>query len=102
MKKFTESMEDSGMRDKDGTWIPETPQAKLRNKLSPFWTLSEILSNDDHFDMIVIYNTQGKLIMEFKSHDKNIIRNKIDHLVAGVYLVSFVSNNKLFLCIRSK
>jgi hypothetical protein len=47
MKKFTESMEDSGMRDKDGTWIPETPQAKLRNKLSPFWTLSEILSNDD-------------------------------------------------------
>ena len=47
MKKFTESMEDSGTRDIDGTWIPETPQAKLRNRLSPFWTLSEVLSNDD-------------------------------------------------------
>jgi hypothetical protein len=47
MKKFTESMEDSGTRDIDGTWIPETPQAKLRNRLSPFWNLSEILSNDD-------------------------------------------------------
>ena len=47
MKKFTESMEDSGTRDIDGTWIPETPQDKLRNRLSPFWTLSEVLSNDD-------------------------------------------------------
>lgn len=50
MKKFTESMDDdsdSGTRDIDGTWIPETPQAKLRNRLSPFWTLSEVLSNDD-------------------------------------------------------
>lgn len=47
MKKFTESMEETGTRDLDGTWIPETPQAKLRNKLSPFWTLSEALSDDD-------------------------------------------------------
>ena len=52
MKKFTENInepgdEDSGTRDLDGTWIPETPQAKLRNRLSPFWTLSEVLSDDD-------------------------------------------------------
>lgn len=47
MKKFTESIEDSGTRDQDGNWISETPQAKLRNRLSPFWTLSEIFSNDD-------------------------------------------------------
>ena len=50
MRKFTESMDDdsdSGTRDIDGTWIPETPQAKLRNRLSPFWTLSEVLSDDD-------------------------------------------------------
>ena len=50
MRKFTESMDDdsdSGTRDIDGTWITETPQAKLRNRLSPFWTLSEVLSDDD-------------------------------------------------------
>lgn len=48
MKKFTESIEeDSGTRDSGGKWIPETSQAKLRNRLSPFWTLTDILSNDD-------------------------------------------------------
>jgi len=34
---------ESGKRDMNGEWIPETPQAKLRNRLSLFWTLSEIL-----------------------------------------------------------
>ena len=48
MKKFTESVEESGSRDLDGNWVPETIQAKLRNKLSPFWTLSDILSDDEY------------------------------------------------------
>ncbi len=39
MKKFTES---TGHKE-DGVWVDETTQAKLRNKLSPFWTLSELL-----------------------------------------------------------
>lgn len=49
MKKFTESLdkEETGSRELDGTWTPETPQAKLRNQLSPFWTLSSILEDDD-------------------------------------------------------
>jgi hypothetical protein len=32
--------EKSGHRDINGNWVDETPQAKLRNKLRPFWTLS--------------------------------------------------------------
>jgi len=37
----------SGTRDKEGNWIPETPQAKIRNKLSPFWILTDILIKED-------------------------------------------------------
>ena len=36
----------SGHKDMDGNWVEETPQAKLRNKLTPFWTLSEIISTE--------------------------------------------------------
>ncbi len=43
MKKFSES---TGHRDQEGNWISETPQAKLRNQLGPFWTLIDILSED--------------------------------------------------------
>jgi hypothetical protein len=35
MKKFSEN---TGHRE-NGEWINETPQAKLRNQLGPFWTL---------------------------------------------------------------
>ncbi len=42
MRKFSES---SGHKDIDGTWVNETPQAKLRNKLGPFWTLVDLLSD---------------------------------------------------------
>ncbi len=37
----------SGTKDENGNWIPETPQAKLRNKLSPFWVLTDMLSLTD-------------------------------------------------------
>ena len=43
MKKFSES---TGHRDVDGNWIEETPQAKLRNALGPFWNLSEMIVGD--------------------------------------------------------
>lgn len=46
MKKFSEE-EKSGHRDLDGKWIDETPAAKLRNKLTSFWTLSTMLSDVD-------------------------------------------------------
>lgn len=59
MKKFSEST--SGHRDVDGNWVDETPQAKLRNSLGPFWTLSEIISGErlemlkdkDMLDMLI-------------------------------------------------
>jgi hypothetical protein len=43
MKKFSES---TGHKDVDGNWVNETPQAKLRNKLSPFWTLVDLMSDE--------------------------------------------------------
>lgn len=56
-------MEDSGTRDIDGNWIPETPQAKLRNRLSPFWTLTEVLSNDERYQKL-ISSDKGKDIIK--------------------------------------
>ncbi len=44
---------ESGHRDMDGNWVPETPQAKLRNKLTPFWTLTQMLSNDEMYQKII-------------------------------------------------
>jgi hypothetical protein len=43
MKKFSES---TGHKDLEGNWINETPQAKLRNQLGPFWTLVGLLSEE--------------------------------------------------------
>jgi hypothetical protein len=43
----------SGTRDKEGNWIPETPQAKIRNKLCPFWTLTDILSNNEMIEKLL-------------------------------------------------
>jgi hypothetical protein len=43
MKKFSES---TGHKDLEGNWVNETPQAKLRNQLGPFWTLIDLLSED--------------------------------------------------------
>jgi len=37
-------MEQTGTRGVNGEWIPETPQSKLRNKLTPFWVLTQVLS----------------------------------------------------------
>jgi hypothetical protein len=64
MRKFTESIEDTGSRDTDGNWIPETTQAKLRNKLSPFWTLSDILANEDVTSKLISSEAGIKMINE--------------------------------------
>ncbi len=58
-----EIMEESGTRDMGGSWVPETPQAKLINRLSPFWTLTEILSNDEMYQKI-ISSDKGKDIIK--------------------------------------
>jgi hypothetical protein len=38
--------EETGHFDSNNNWIKESVQAKLRNKLTPFWTLSSIISDD--------------------------------------------------------
>ena len=43
----------TAIEDKLQDQVPETIQAKLRNKLSPFWTLSDILSNDEHLSKLL-------------------------------------------------
>lgn len=81
MKKFTESMdEESGMRDQDGNWIPETPQAKLRNKLSPFWTLSEIFSNDDMISKL-LSTEEGRELIKSLADRCNVNKSVILDLI---------------------
>jgi len=62
--------ERSGHRDINGNWIDETPQAKLRNKLTPFWTLSSIISEDKYDksdpDLIAIIDRLAKQCEESK------------------------------------
>jgi len=64
MKKFTESVDDSGTRDIDGTWLPETPHAKLRNKLGTFWTLSQLISDKERFQTLISSDTGKDLIVD--------------------------------------
>lgn len=50
MKKFTENTDNEKTGHwEDGKWVDETPQAKLKNQLGPFWTLSEIIINHPEF-----------------------------------------------------
>lgn len=57
--------EPSGHRDVQGNWVDETPTAKLRNSLQPFWTLSTLLL-DDEFRSKLFENTkeEPKIILE--------------------------------------
>mgnify|MGYP003607627255 FL=1 len=73
MRKFSES---TGHKDIDGNWVNETPQAKLRNKLSPFWTLVDLLS-DYRLDK-VLNHPQGlemiqKCLEQCKSNQEVIL-----------------------------
>ncbi len=53
MKKFTESID----TDDENDFSIESAQAKLRNKLGPFWTLSELISNSERFEKLL--STEG-------------------------------------------
>lgn len=77
-------MENSGHRDIDGNWVPETPQAKLRNRLSPFWTLTDILSNEETFEKVL--TSDGgieliKLLVKRCQENKTTILNLIDQTI---------------------
>ena len=46
----------------DNDFSIESAQAKLRNKLGPFWTLSELVSNVENFEKL-ISSSEGKKIL---------------------------------------
>ena len=61
MKKFSENLESTGHKDIEGNWVNETPQAKLRNQLGPFWTLVDILS-EERLDKLLNHSEGLKII----------------------------------------
>ncbi len=67
----------SGHRDINGNWIEESPQAKLRNKLTPFWTLSEILATErydkSNDELIKLIQDIAKRCEECKDEIMNLI-----------------------------
>lgn len=87
MKKFTESIEETGSRDSSGNWVPETTQAKLRNKLGPFWTLSEILSDDDMFQKLISSNDGVEIV-------KDLVRICEENKSEIMELISQTQNDK--------
>ena len=58
MKKFSEN---TGHTDQDGNWVNESPQAKLRNQLGPFWTIVDLLS-EERLDKILQHPNGLKMI----------------------------------------
>jgi hypothetical protein len=60
MKKFTESIDNN----EDNDFSIESVQAKLRNKLGPFWTLSELISNTETFEKLLSTESGKALIIK--------------------------------------
>ena len=69
MRRFSES---TGHRDTEGNWINETPQAKLRNQLGPFWTLVDILS-EERLEKILNHSNGLEMIQQCKNNRQNIL-----------------------------
>lgn len=67
MKKFSEN---TGHTDQDGNWVNESPQAKLRNQLGPFWTIVDLLS-EERLDKILQHPNGLKMIEDCIKQCKN-------------------------------
>lgn len=76
MRKFSES---TGHRDTEGNWINETPQAKLRNQLGPFWTLVDILS-EERLEKILNHPDGLEMIQQCLQQCKNNRQNILDSI----------------------
>lgn len=74
MKKFSES---TGHKDLEGNWINETPQAKLRNQLGPFWTLVDLLS-EERLDKILNHPTGLEMLQSCLEQCKDSRQRIID------------------------
>lgn len=74
MKKFTENInsDDPGHRDNNGTWVPESLCASLRNKLNPLFSLSTMINNYETTDEEI----KEKLLEYIKEEAKNCEKNK--------------------------
>lgn len=74
MRKFSES---TGHKDIDGNWVNETPQAKLRNQLGPFWTLVDILS-EERLEKLLNTTDGLEMIQDCVEQCKNNRQNILD------------------------
>lgn len=59
MRKFTESID----TDDENDFSIESAQAKLRNKLGPFWTLSELVSDIETFEKLLSSDKGKEMII---------------------------------------
>ncbi len=68
----------TGSKDINGNWVDETPQAKLRNMLGTFWTLSEIINDNPE----ILTDKEGleliKQLAKTCEDHKDIISNLIN------------------------
>jgi hypothetical protein len=68
----------TGSKDINGNWVDETTQAKLRNMLGPFWTLSEIINDNPE----ILTDKEGleliKQLAKTCEDHKDIISNLIN------------------------
>lgn len=67
MRKFSEN---SGHKDIEGNWVSESPQAKLRNQLGPFWTLVDLLS-EERLDKLLNHPDGLEMIQKCLEQCKN-------------------------------
>lgn len=68
------------MLEKDNDSSVESVQAKLRNALGPFWTLSELISNNDAFELLLSTEPGKKLLIACAKQcelNKDIIKELI-------------------------
>lgn len=73
----------SGHKGVDGEWIEETFAAKLRNRLTSFWTLSSMLSDVEMREKFMKDPTLQSMVFDVAEScekNKDIILNLIDNL----------------------
>ena len=63
--------------EQDNDFSIESPQAKLRNQLTPFWTLSSIMADPARYEKF-INSSYFKIIVETCEKNKERIKELID------------------------
>jgi hypothetical protein len=76
MRKFTESIKN----EDDNDFSTESAQAKLRNKLGPFWTLSEMISNSETFEKL-LSSERGKELLIKTAQECELNKERVKELI---------------------